>query len=568
MRTSFIFRLMTYFLVISLLPILALSIYLYTSVSSTLYDNLSQQADQAMDRIILNISGCLDDYRHRSYSISTSDLIRETLSSRPAAVSADVYQQLYQAMRGTIYEASAHVISLDGRVQFSTHEFPSHYDLRHYRNEVSIAATLAALQNPTLLLSERYTNSRNDIIMMNLLRTITDDQGITIGYTIIDLFSSTLSRLCDEPLFSDVVLIDRSTLKAYSLLHTDMYGDFSRFPALTEATTPTTFDAVRISASHVIVQKQITNTQYSVAGIIETPSYTLVLNDISLATLIIVGLSVAASLLFAFFASKHVSKPVSNLVGAMKQVERGDLDVQVTNRHNTNEIAALYDGFNKMIIKTRELLDLTKQEEQQLREAERKALQAQINPHFLYNTLYTIKALATLHGEKQILDITTSLGKLLRNAISSSTDVLPLQKSIDLVKDYLTIVQIRYPNKLNYQINLQKGCESVITPKLIIQPFVENAVTHGLEPKLGSWYIRIDVFTREDNLIICIRDNGIGYDQQPDLEVDDTTQHDHVGIMNVRHRLDLFYREQADVRITGKRGVGTVVRIIIPKQQR
>lgn len=582
MRTSFIFRLMTYFLIISLLPVLVLSIYFYTSVSSTLNDNLSQQAEQAIDRVVMNISACLDDYRHRSYTISTNEVIRNSLVDGKTAVSSEVYQQLYQAMRGTIYDASAHLISADGKTKFSTHEFPLHYDLRHYRNDVSIAATLAALQGPTILLTERYTNNRNDIIMMNLLRVINDDNNQLIGYSIIDLFSSSLAELCSEPIFSDVVLIDRSTLKASSMLHTNLHGDYSRFPALTEVASKTSSEGVRVSQNHVIAEKVIPGTQYAVAGIIEKPPYTLVLNNISLVSLLIAGLSVAASLLFAFFASKHVSKPVSNLVSAMKQVEKGDLDVQVLDSHDTNEIKALNEGFNKMIKKTRELLDLTREEEMQLREAERKALMAQINPHFLYNTLYTIKALASLHGEQQILNITTSLGKLLRNTISSKTDVLPLQESIDMVRDYLTIVQIRFPNKLRYHINMEKGCESIVTPKLIIQPFVENAVTHGLEPKLGDWYIRIDAYVVDEKLVICIRDNGIGYTEdipddapsvQPHAEQvgneragEEQVRNEHVGIENVRHRLDLYYHEKAEIRITGKQNVGTVVRITLAKQ--
>lgn len=557
------FRLMTYFLIISLLPVLVLSIYLYTSVSSTLTDNLSQQGDQSMERIILNISNCIEDYRHRSYRISVNELIRDSLTDNTSVVSASVYQQLYQIMRGTIYDASAHLISADGRTTFSTHEFPSHYDLRHYRNDVSLAATLASLQHPTLLLTERYTNSRNDIIMMNLLRTITDEYNRLIGYVVIDIFSSTLSGLCTEPIFSDVVLIDRDTLKAFSLLHTDAYGDYSRFPALTEPSVPAGREGIRTSASHIIVQRPIENTTYSIAGIIETDSYTNVLKELSLATLIIVGASMAAALMFAFFASKHVSKPVSSLVGAMKRVEQGNLDVQIDSRHSTHEIKALKDGFNKMIVKTRELLDLTKQEEQQLREAERKALQAQINPHFLYNTLYTIKALATLHGEKQILEITTSLGKLLRNAISSSTDVLPLRQSIELVEHYLRIVRIRFPDKLRCNITIHPSCLDVMTPKLIIQPFVENAVTHGLEPKLGNWYIRVDAFMSSNRLIICIRDNGIGFDPDQKFQKHDT---DHVGIRNVRQRLELFYRDQAEVRITSRKHVGTVVRITLPME--
>ncbi|MDA3834414.1 MAG: cache domain-containing protein, partial [Spirochaetales bacterium] len=313
MSKSFAFRLMTYFLLISLLPILVLSFYFYTSVSRTLNANLADQANQSLDRVIASLSDCLDDYRHRSYAISVSDTIRRELSQQGSVPSQEIYQQLYQSMRGTIYDASAHIISSDGRNKYSTHEFPDHYDLRYNSNDVSIASMLASFTTPTLLLAERYSNKRQDLVVLNLIRAITDSDGTLLGYVIIDLFSTTISNLCNESVFSDIILIDRLTLKAYSLLHTDTFGDYNRFPALTEPSTTSGFDTVRLTSNQIIAQKPIRSTQFSIAGIIETPPYTMLLNRISWVSLIVLALSVAAALLFAYFASKHISKPVSTL---------------------------------------------------------------------------------------------------------------------------------------------------------------------------------------------------------------------------------------------------------------
>lgn len=566
-RKSLVFRLMTYFLLVSLVPILGLSIYFYTSISRTLNANLSDQALESLERIEESFELCLDDYRHRSYEIATNEDILAVLNGEETVPTTEVYQQLYQAMRGTIYSASAHLISVDGRIRFSTHEFPERYDLSYKQNEMSMASTLLAVTKPTELLSERYINSRNDIILLNIVRMIADEEGKLLGYVIIDLFSTTLSKLCSERVFSDLVLIDSSTLKAFSLLHTDTYGNYSTFPALTEASTEFSSDpllrSVRVSSSHIVAQMPIESTRYRLAGIIDTPPYALVLKKIFLISLIIMAASVAASLLFAYFVSKHVSSPVGKLVGAMKKVEEGSLAVQVPNKSDTVEIERLNFGFNEMVSKIRILIELTKEEERQLREAERKALQAQINPHFLYNTLYTIKAIATLHGEKQILEIVTSLGKLLRNSISSASDELPLSESLDLVRSYLTIVQIRFPGRLTYRINIEKGLEQFVTPKLIIQPFVENAVTHGLEPKIGEWKIRITIYASGGRTVVCIQDNGVGYEKShSSLE-----EREHIGIENVRRRLALFYQEEADLKITSSTGVGTVVRMILPDKE-
>ncbi|OQY35322.1 MAG: hypothetical protein B6241_02195 [Spirochaetaceae bacterium 4572_59] len=208
---------------------------------------------------------------------------------------------------------------------------------------------------------------------------------------------------------------------------------------------------------------------------------------------------------------------------------------------------------------------LTKEEERQLREAERRALQAQINPHFLYNTLYTIKAIAKLHGEEQILTVSTELGRLLRNAIDSSDDIIPLGDSFNLVNSYLTIQKIRFPLKLKTVINIDDTIRSVQAPKLIIQPFVENAVTHGLEPKRENWLLKITVFRRDMKIIILIQDNGVGFALKT-MEIDNIKRQ-HIGIENVRRRLYLFYGGDASLKVTSKPGCGTVVRIILPDKE-
>ncbi len=554
---------MSYFLLIALVPILCLSIYYYTSVSRTVRENLALQSDLALDRIIENFTLCLDDYRHRSYEIATDEVVRAALRNREMIESPEIYKQLYQAMKGTIYDASAHLVSAEGKRKYSTHEFPPLYDIRYHSNDDSIASVLSRLTEPTLLLTERYVNNRNDIVMMNMIRSVKDTDESLIGYVIVDLFSTTLSALCDEHLFSDIILIDRTTLNTSSLIHTDTYGDYSRFPALTVPSSSSALESVRISADYIIAEKPIADTMLSLVGIIETAPYTIVLDRISLISMIIMAISILGALILAYVTANHITGPISKLVSAMKQVEQRNLTVQVEQRSGTDEIKSLTEGFNDMVVEIRRLIDLTKEEEHQLREAERKALQAQINPHFLYNTLYTIKALASLHGENQILQISTSLSRLLRNSISSSTDTLPLSESLDLVRSYLTIVQIRFPEKLDYSISAVASCEKLITPKFIIQPFVENAISHGLEPKLGVWRLRIEVYEWRGYFAISIIDNGIGFD--PAKGMDEKEDHTHIGIQNVKKRIELYYQGRAEITITSRIGIGTVVRILLPK---
>jgi two-component system, sensor histidine kinase YesM len=564
MRNTFFTRLITYFLLISLVPILFLSFYYYTSVSRTLRTNLTNQANESISRTLDNYVECLEEYRHNTYLLANSRIVQQALTSQDSAESNLIYQEIYSIMRGKIYDASAHIVSPNGKIRYSTHEFPSLYDFRYNSNDSSMLSILSKNGSSTLLLSERYVNKRNDVIMMNFVRSILDSENNLIGYAIIDLFAPTLNALCEENLFSDLVLIDTKTLKAKSLIHTEVFGDYSSFPALQvlQSSASSLNTDTDTGPNFIVAKGKIPGTDLELAGIVETSSYRIVLNNISITTTIIMIASVLAALLLSFITSKHISKPISGMVTAMKQVEGGKLDVQLVENANNEELMTLQSGFNDMLSRIRELIELTKEEERQLREAERRALQAQINPHFLYNTLYTIKALAKLHGEEQIFTISTKLGQLLRNAIDSSDDVIPLGDSFNLVESYLVIQQIRFQDKLKTDICIDESINTIPAPKLIIQPFVENAITHGLEPKLDNWRLKINAFKRNEHIYILIQDNGIGFENN--ITKSDLHSRKHIGLENVRKRLDLYYSGKASLKITSKKNAGTVIRIMLP----
>lgn len=197
-----------------------------------------------------------------------------------------------------------------------------------------------------------------------------------------------------------------------------------------------------------------------------------------------------------------------------------------------------------------------------MKEAERKALEAQINPHFLYNTLNVITSLAKIHKQEKIQQISVRLGKLLRNAIDNRDAEVTLKESFSLVESYLTIQHIRYGEKLKTSLYLDPSIEDVHTPKLIIQPLIENAIIHGLEMKMGEWIIEVEAKRVDSTIIIRVKDNGIGFDTSL-LSVIAKENSPHVGLYNIQRRLYLRYKEQASFNILSKIGNGTEVTIIL-----
>lgn len=215
----------------------------------------------------------------------------------------------------------------------------------------------------------------------------------------------------------------------------------------------------------------------------------------------------------------------------------------------------------------------------QLKEVELKMLQAQINPHFLYNTLDSIKWLAVLHGAEDIQQIAVSLGKLLRYSLDREQTNVSLRKEIEKVENYLTIQKIRYGEKLSYFINIEDEVLDFCIPRLLLQPLVENAIQHGLEPKATSGTIWINGWQEDDQYAVLeVVDDGVGMNEElvaelarkvgnqlVDAASDTPTHACSIGLNNVNRRLVFSFGEDAALRIISTEKEGTSVRFKIPK---
>lgn len=288
--------------------------------------------------------------------------------------------------------------------------------------------------------------------------------------------------------------------------------------------------------------------------------------------LLILLISILVSLLISF----SISRPVEKLVKAMKRVEDGDLSVNV-NFKNKNEIERLGESFNKMINNINSLIRRVYEAEIIKKEAEISALQSQINPHFLYNTLAIIDGIASMKGEKEICSISQALGDIFRYSISGG-EFAALEEEIKQVKLYLSIQEIRHNDRLTSFINVDESIKDCVIAKLLIEPIVENAVLHGIERKRGPVSVNVDAEPEDKNLVIRIKDNGVGIEagelEKLRNEIYSTTsifRHSarnrryHIGIGNVNRRIKLYYGDEYGLYIDSTEGEGTTVTIRIPQ---
>ena len=279
---------------------------------------------------------------------------------------------------------------------------------------------------------------------------------------------------------------------------------------------------------------------------------------------------VIITILICLFFSSQISRPMVSMKNMMKKAEEGDLDVRI-NVDRIDELGELGNSFNNMIGKMNEVVDKLVEEERFKKELELETLHAQINPHFLYNTLNTIKWMAKIQGDKSVSNAVTSLIKLLRVSINLGKEMITLEDEIDYVRNYINIQNLRFNEKVNIIYNIDEECLKCTIPKLILQPIVENSLIYGIreDEEEEPLEISIKACIEEDNLIILVKDNGPGISDE-DIEKifskeKDVNKFSKVGLNNVNQRIKLYCGEEYGINIGNRSKLGTYVKVEVPR---
>ncbi|MCR5626826.1 MAG: histidine kinase [Lachnospiraceae bacterium] len=280
------------------------------------------------------------------------------------------------------------------------------------------------------------------------------------------------------------------------------------------------------------------------------------------------------SALLAFFITRSITKPIKNLCEVTRMVGKGDFEVRAYNDDTGVEITELSNSFNSMIERIGGLVDNIKAEQINSRNLELRLLQAQINPHFLYNTLDNIVWLAEDDRKEDVAAIVTALSQFFRTTLSGGRDFIRIKEEIDHVEAYLQIQKFRYRDILSYEINIHESFYDFEIIKMALQPVVENALYHGIKYKRGMGVIKIGAYAKEPNIVISVEDDGIGMNEA-ELEAllrivngkeRPKDNNKGFGMANVAERLRLNYGENYGISIESEYGEGTKVEILIPQR--
>lgn len=284
-------------------------------------------------------------------------------------------------------------------------------------------------------------------------------------------------------------------------------------------------------------------------------------NSINYLYLVVIGIYFIITIILCSVFLTKFTKPIQVLYQNMEKVKANNFDVTVPILSN-DEIGDLSHKFNSMIERIKQLMENLLKEQEEKRQAELITLQTQINPHFLYNTLASIRYLIYTEKKEDVDNIILSLIRILKNSLSDTEEFVSIQKEISILEDYILIQKFAFSQKVTVDIHMEEDILSCKTIKLILQPLVENAFMHGLKPKNSNGYLSIKGYSRENMVCFEIYDNGVGFIPKADIK---KKYRRGIGLQNVKDRIELTFGKKYSLNIDSRPDEFTKITINIPK---
>ena len=321
-----------------------------------------------------------------------------------------------------------------------------------------------------------------------------------------------------------------------------------------------------------LVYQTSSDTGLTVVGMIPTSFLQKTARELEKTTVLLIGISILLCVFLANIMARGITRPIERTSNAMKKFAKGDFSVRLP-EERTDEIGAMNSVFNQTIEKIEKLLKQIVEMEMVNKDIEFQALQAQINPHFLYNVLDTINWMARKKGEENICRMVTAISNLMRASISNKRSMVRVKEELKYIEDYLFIQETRYGDKFTSYIEVDEELNELEIPKMVIQTLVENAVVHGVENATWDCFLYISGEVQDGIAVFKVKDDGVGIsaeklktlmnmEEEPEHKAERT--HTNLGIYAVQKRLEYVYHGKAKMTITSEQEKGTLVVLEIP----
>ena len=573
---SAIFAVVTVLLLSAVLVITGVSMR-YTR--NSIFENSSVYTQNIVQQMNQNIDSYIDYMENIAYMISSNEDVQQYLfgDNVDDGTRERLINQFKTILDGRSDIRNLGIIGINGRKLINDGKQSVNPDLKLATQEWYLEA-LQKPEGPLLTSSHvQHIISGERPWVITLSRGIRNfsNSGEKEGVFFIDLNYSAISELCDQNTIGKkgyAFILDESGNIVYHPQQQQLYNELQTenisliMNAKTDVVTAGKGDDEKIYAlSHS------ETTGWTIVGCMNMSE--LLKNSRkarSIYVLVALGL-IAIALVISSEIARNITFPIQKLRDSMKRVQKGDFSAAEIEAYSDNEIGSLTRSFNVMTHKIQDLMAQNIQEQEQKRKIELKALQSQINPHFLYNTLDSIIWMAEGKKNEEVVLMTASLARLLRQSISIENELVTIGQEIEYVRSYLTIQKMRYKDKLEFEINVDPRITHAQIIRLVLQPIVENAIYHGLKYKESKGMLKVHGYELGERIIIDITDDGVGMDEETLKHIYDKHKVNYhsngVGVYNVQQRLVLYYGKEYGIIYHSEKGKGTTATVVIPKKQ-
>lgn len=492
-------RVLALFLVAAFLPVLLLSFTLTGIASSALLRAGSERGRDAAAAFAAGFRGLAEGVDKSLALVSSAPEVRALLASEDKGGGASTGRllALEASRQGGLAFA---LVSADGSLSLGTRSLPADWDPRVYGSwgvfRKASASRLSVFE------ARRRLTEKGDAALVVAARAIRDNRGEIRGYALAEIDRSAFVRVARAGGFgltADFELLSPSRLVAFSLADSNREGRFEdelppRSPGqAAEGGRYEAPSAAAFTARAILPSSLLEDLDRAMRG----------------ATLAGLAASALLALAFAFLASRIVTKPVYAISEAMGRLGAGDLSVRLA-PHSDDELGDLVRSFNATAEELDGLMRRTVEDQELLRGAELRSLAAQMNPHFLYNSLNSIRSLAKLGRDEEIVEVVTRLGKLLRASARGRAELSTVGEGLELVRHYLAVEKIRFGERFSFSEEVDESLLPCELPSLVLEPLAENALTHGLERKSGHGSLWIECRREGEGLLLSFEDDGPG----------------------------------------------------------
>ena len=550
-------------LLATLVPLLISSVVMVHIFTMSLNRQSEGTAKQQITEISERFSRLLEDCENTCAELTADGSAAWNLiDNTTIEIQKGMYLSLYQAVQEIYGHAQCSVYDAGGRLRFTTDTLPREGKLPVYWGLLRRASQNEGM---TYYRTDPYLAVTNPGILMQGAYSLENPHGARTGYVVLDFtrdnFDNVFSGFYS---LTDMILILDDHRKPVYCSRPD-YSEDQISGIIAELMKPQgTAEAGKGAQQYLCLREP--ERGFYVILCRQAPISAPAVRMMGTVVLALSLLSLALSLVISEALARHITRPVSRLDKAIAKVKDGDLSIQVKVK-TSDELGRLTESFNQMVKDLKRYLEDRVQRQKDLNETTLRLYQTQLNPHFLYNTLDTIKWSAKIHQIPEIAVLAENLAVILRKSISSKP-FIQLREELDTIESYIKIQKIRFAGRFLYETEVPDMLEDCVIPKMILQPLVENAIIHGLDG-CANGYICIYAAQKDGILRISVTDDGCGMGQEmlDWMNSPNPAKRDgHLGLYNVIQILKLYYGEEYGIQAESDTS-GTTVTIRLPAKK-